>query len=85
MRITRRVFAPRAESHPIRPSFAPFAAAEGARVIGVNSNGAVTASMRCACPAFDPQYGAPRFIGLNGDDLYLVTSRGLINIYKLYR
>lgn len=63
----------------------PFAPAEGARVIRVNSNGAVTASMRCAYPAFDPQCGAPRFIGLNGDDLYLVTSRGLINIYKLYR
>ncbi|MCZ2147420.1 MAG: hypothetical protein LC126_06565 [Bryobacterales bacterium] len=63
----------------------PFAPVEGARVIRVNSNGAVIASLRCAYPAFDAQYGAPQFIGLNGDDLYLVTSRGLINIYRLHR
>jgi hypothetical protein len=61
----------------------PFTPAEGARVLRVNSKGAVVASLRCLYPAFNPDDGPPQFVGVNNDDLYLISSRGHISVYSL--
>lgn len=61
----------------------PVAFAEGVRVLRVNSKGAVVGALRLALPGFQLQYGSPAFLGANGDRLYLITSRGWMNIYRI--
>ncbi len=61
----------------------PFAPSEGARVIRVTPNGAVVSSIRCSYSAFKPENGPPQFLGINEDDLYLISSRGHVNVYSI--
>jgi|GEM_PF-4725131 len=61
----------------------PFTPTEGARVIQVDPDGRVVGSFRCTYPGFKPEDGPPRFLGVAGDELYLITPRGHVNVYAL--
>ncbi|MCC6391148.1 MAG: hypothetical protein IT167_11140 [Bryobacterales bacterium] len=61
----------------------PVAFAEGVRVVRAGLNGKVTGTLRLALPGFRPEYGSPNFLGVSGDRLYLITSRGWMNIYRI--
>lgn len=60
----------------------PVGYAEGVRVVRA-VNGKVTGTLRLALPGFRMEYGSPKFLGVSGDRLYLITSRGWMNIYRI--
>ena len=63
----------------------PFTPTDGARVIRVSPEGSLVESLRCGYPNFNPNDGPPRYIGLDGDDMNLITVRGQVNTYSLSR
>ncbi|MCC6589563.1 MAG: hypothetical protein IT168_22895 [Bryobacterales bacterium] len=61
----------------------PFTPAEGARVIRVSSGSGLVSSIRYAYPRFDPEQGPPRFLAVEQDHVYLISSKGHVNVYPI--